>query len=343
MLSITESSTGPRSERRPTLARDTWGSVTGSSNHPAPTVLVPRGAVLGPGVRPPIGVEDGQGTLGAMPELPEVESARATIEKGALGRRIVAVDDTDSYECRPHAPGDIEHALLDRTLTAAHRQGKSMWCETSARNKRSGSGPVLGIHLGMSGRIVVTDADGESIEGGDWLGGRYGRIAERPNPKPEWYRFSLTFADGGRLRLFDTRRLGRVRLDPDLSALGPDAERVTVGGFSERVGRGSAPVKARLLDQSVIAGVGNLLADETLWQAGISPRRPAGELAAEELRGLHRALRRATTAAIAQGGVHTGEVIEHRAVGGHCPRCGAEMRRATVGGRTTFWCPTEQV
>ncbi|SDD58978.1 Fpg/Nei family DNA glycosylase [Auraticoccus monumenti] len=277
-----------------------------------------------------------------MPELPEVESARATVEAGALGRRIAAVDDTDTWECRPHAPGDIEHALVGRVLTGAFRRGKSMWCETSDVGGEDGSGPVLGIHLGMSGRIVVTDGEGRSIEGGDWLGGRYGRVADQPDRKPEWDRFTLRFADGGELRLFDKRRLGRVRLDPDLSALGPDAQQVELAEFSARVGRGTAPVKARLLDQSVVAGVGNLLADETLWQARISPRRPAGSLAPDDLAVLHAALRAATEAAITHGGVHTGEVIEHRGAGGHCPRCGAELSRATVGGRTTFWCPEEQ-
>jgi formamidopyrimidine-DNA glycosylase len=85
-------------------------------------------------------------------------------------------------------------------------------------------------------------------------------------------------ADGGTLRLFDKRRLGRVRLEPDLADLGPDAERIGVAAFRERVGRGTAPVRARLLDQSVLAGVGNLLADETLWRARLDPRRstPSG-------------------------------------------------------------------
>ena len=212
-----------------------------------------------------------------MPELPEVESARATVEAGALGRRIASVDDTDTWECRPHAPGDIEHALVGRVLTGAFRRGKSMWCETSDVGRDDGSGPVLGLHLGMSGRILVTDGDGRSTEGGDWLGGRYGRIADQPDRKPEWDRFTIRFADGGELRLFDKRRLGRVRLDPDLSALGPDAQRVDLDEFAGRVGRGTAPVKARLLDQSVVAGVGNLLADETLWQARLSPRRPVDE------------------------------------------------------------------
>ena len=74
-----------------------------------------------------------EGQTRRVPELPEVESARAVIERGALGRRIAEVDDTDTYECRPHAPGEIRAALLGRRLTAAHRRGKAMWCETSGR------------------------------------------------------------------------------------------------------------------------------------------------------------------------------------------------------------------
>ena len=278
-----------------------------------------------------------------MPELPEVESARATVEGAALRRRIAEVDDTDRYECRPHAPGEIRDALLGRTLTGAFRRGKSMWCETSGVGRRRTPGPVLGLHLGMSGRILVTNAHGELTEGGDWQGGRDGRGGEHPPPKPVWDRFTLTFDDGGTLRLFDKRRLGRVRLDPDLDALGPDAEQVGPVEFAERVGRGTAPVKTRLLDQSVVAGVGNLLADETLWQARISPRRPANELTADDLAVLHDTLHRSTARAIAKGGVHTGEIIEFRGSGRHCPRCGAPMQRATIGSRTTWWCPVEQI
>ena len=87
-----------------------------------------------------------------MPELPEVESARSVIERAALDRVIAEVDDSDAYVCRPHRPGDIRAALLGRRLAAAHRRGKTMWCDT-------GGGPVLGIHLGMSGKIVIADLD----------------------------------------------------------------------------------------------------------------------------------------------------------------------------------------
>jgi formamidopyrimidine-DNA glycosylase len=248
-----------------------------------------------------------------MPELPEVERARAAIEDGALGRRIVSVDDTDTWVCRPHAPGEIASALEGATLSAAHRRGKTMWVETDA-------GPVLGLHLGMAGRIAV---DEEPAENG-------------------WDRFSVQFADGGRLALRDKRRLGRVVLDPALDRLGPDAAEVGREAFRARVGAGTAPLKARIMDQSVIAGVGNLLADEALWQARLSPLTPAGELDESQLDALRRAIRAATRRAIRRGGVHTGELIPHRGQDGHCPRCGTALRRAKVGGRTTYWCPREQ-
>ncbi|MEP6629914.1 MAG: DNA-formamidopyrimidine glycosylase family protein [Lapillicoccus sp.] len=278
-----------------------------------------------------------------MPELPEVETARAAIERAGLHRRIVEVDDHDTYVCRPHQPGEIREALLGRKLTETHRQGKSIWCDTSGLDGSDTPGPELALHLGMSGHIIITRPGADIVDGGDWLATGRRRTAARSPKNPVWNRFTLTFEDGGELRLFDPRRLGRVRLDADHEALGPDAERVTLTQFRDRVGRGTAPVKARLLDQSVVAGVGNLLADETLWQARISPQRPSGELAPEELARLRRVLRAATRRALKRGGVHTGDVIAHRRRGGRCPRCGAELQRATVGGRTTFWCPVEQV
>jgi formamidopyrimidine-DNA glycosylase len=248
-----------------------------------------------------------------MPELPEAERARQQIER-ALGREIVAVDDRDSYVSRPHAPGEIAAALTGRRLTAAHRRGKFLWAETD------GDGPDLGLHLGMAGRIVVDEPPG-------------------PN---NWDRFVLEFADGGRLALRDKRRLGRAVIEPDFTHVGPDAAEVGRAEFRERVGRGSAPVKARLLDQKAIAGVGNLLADEILWRARLSPRRPTGSLSEEELDRLRREVRAAVRSAIRRGGAHTGDLIAHREREGHCPRCGTPLSRATIGGRTTYWCPKDQ-
>lgn len=247
-----------------------------------------------------------------MPELPEAEVARQEIEK-ALGRRIAAVDDADGYVCRPHAPGDINAALAGCVLTAARRRGKFLWVETD-------DGPDLGLHLGMAGRIVLDS---------------------KPAPN-HWDRFALTFEDGGRLALRDKRRLGRAVIDPDYSHVGPDAGEISRALFRARVGKGSSPLKARLLDQAVLAGVGNLLADETLWQARLSPNRAAGSLGEDELDGLRRSLRAAIRSAIRQGGVHTGAFIRARKRERPCPRCATTVHRATVGGRTTYWCPACQ-
>jgi len=272
-----------------------------------------------------------------VPELPEVESARAVIERAALGRRIVDVDDSDTYECRPHAPGEIRAALLGRRLVVAARQGKSMWCETSGTGRSRARGPVLGIHLGMSGKIVIADPDGAEIDGGDYW--ERGRAAG----DYRWSRFTLTFADGGRLLLVDPRRLGRVRLDPPVERLGTDARDATPAQFRAALARGTAPVKARLLDQEMIAGIGNLLADEILWQAKVHPGRRVRDLDADDVERLRRATKRTIERAIRGGGVHTLPVVPFRKPGAACPRCGAPMQRGVVGGRTTWWCSLEQV
>jgi formamidopyrimidine-DNA glycosylase len=188
----------------------------------------------------------------------------------------------------------------------------------------------------MSGRIVVTGPDGTMAEGGDPH-----RYDTRPR-RAEWSRFALTFADGGSLVLLDPRRLGRVRLNPDIGALGPDATQVTPAQFRALITKGTIAVKARLLDQSKIAGVGNLLADEILWQARLSPLAPVGSLSPAQVDRLYRALKSVLESAIAQGGTHTGEMIAARHPGGTCPRDGAPMAHGTVGGRSTWWCSREQ-
>jgi formamidopyrimidine-DNA glycosylase len=265
-----------------------------------------------------------------MPELPEVESARVILERHALGRVIADVDDTDTYVCRPHAPGEIRAALLGRTLTAARRRGKSMWCETSD------DGPLLGIHLGMSGKIVFIPTDGPEIDGGDyWDRGR-------ASGDHRFTRFALSFTDGTGALLVDPRRLGRVRLDPPVERLGPDARDITPARFRAALTGRSVAVKAWLLDQEALAGVGNLLADQALWQAKVNPARPVDELTPAEVNRVHRAVRASVAAAIEGGGVHTLPVIPFRRPGALCPRCRTPMQRGEVGGRTTWWCPRDQ-
>ena len=252
-----------------------------------------------------------------MPELPEAERARQTLES-AVGRTIAAVDDGDTYVSRPHQPGEIASALIGHKVIEARRRGKFLWLETD-------DGPVLGLHLGMSGRFLID-----------------------PDDSTRWDRFAITFEDGGRLVLRDKRRLGRALLNPDFSHVGPDAANVGRDEFRRLIGSGRTAVKARLLNQHAISGVGNLLADEALWQARLSPKRLTSDLTTDDLDRLRRVLRSSIRSAIKKGGVHTGRFVrarrgENRHESGRCPRDHTQLSRDTVGGRTTYWCPVCQI
>jgi formamidopyrimidine-DNA glycosylase len=245
-----------------------------------------------------------------MPELPEAERARQVLET-VLGRTIASVEDGDTYVCRPHPPGEIAAALTGHRLASAHRRGKFLWLETE-------DGPTLGLHLGMAGRIIADDAAAEPSR---------------------WDRFALRFDDGTRMALRDKRRLGRALLNPDFGHVGPDAADIGREAFRTRIGRGRTALKARLLDQGAISGVGNLLADQTLWQARLAPTRLTASLSTDELDRLRRELRSAIRSAIRHGGVHTGRFVKVRGREGACPRDGHLLERGVVGGRTTYWCP----
>ena len=140
----------------------------------------------------------------------------------------------------------------------------------------------------------------------------------------------------------DPRRLGRVELAPDLTTLGPDAWSLRLEELRGALAHGRGPLKARLLDQARVAGLGNLLVDEVLWRADLSPHRPAGSLNADEVRRLRQVVRRVLDQMDRRGGSHTGDLFDARRPGGVCPRDGTGLRRATVGGRTTWWCPAHQ-
>jgi formamidopyrimidine-DNA glycosylase len=152
----------------------------------------------------------------------------------------------------------------------------------------------------------------------------------------------VTFTDGGALYLRDPRRLGAAELDPEEDRLGIDAFSVKLADVRRILGKSRAPVKAVLMDQSRIAGLGNLLTDEVLFRAGIDPARPANELDDEEVRKVARAISTTVRTLQRRGGSHTGDHMPAREPGGHCPRDGAEMLRRTVGGRTTYSCPVHQ-
>jgi formamidopyrimidine-DNA glycosylase len=183
----------------------------------------------------------------------------------------------------------------------------------------------------MTGRLLV-DGSGP-IEKLEYSSARH---------EPTWTRFRLRFAEGGTLELVDPRRLGGVTLDPHLDHLGTDALAVRERHLGERLAASRAPLKAWLLDQSHLAGLGNLLVDEILWRAGLDPARPASSLDSQDVRQLHRTVGRTTRLLMERGGSHTGDLQIARVRGATCPRDGAPLQRRTIGGRTTYSCPAHQ-
>ena len=218
----------------------------------------------------------------------------------------------------------LAHALVGTPFVAVRRIGKLLLLDTEGRG-------TLGLRFGMTGRLLV-----------DGLAGVGQLLYCSPREETAWDRLRLVFADGGDLVLRDPRRLGGVFLDPDESRLGVDAASVTPAGLRQALAGSGAPLKARLLDQSRLAGVGNLIADEVLFRAGLDPARPAGSLMPAETRRLHRHLRRTIDDLIGGGGSHTGALVPMRSTGGICPRDGTPLQRRTIGGRTTWSCPRHQ-
>lgn len=260
-----------------------------------------------------------------MPELPEVEAYRRLAEQ-ALGRRISAVDAPDAwYLKRGLDAAALAAALVGDELMAARRIGKLLLLDAAG-------GPTVGLRFGMTGRLLV---DGSA--GVDAL------LYSSNRSLQQYERLLIRFADGGDLRVSDPRRLGGVELDPDEGTMGVDALTIGASALKHSLERSNSPLKARLMDQAQVAGVGNLLADETLWRAGLNPERPASSLTAAEHRRLHRHLTATLEDLIARGGSHTGDLMPARVRGGACPKDGAPLRRTTVGGRTTYWCPRHQL
>ena len=258
-----------------------------------------------------------------MPEIIEVELYRIAAS-ATIGRTIVAVDTPDvSYVKRGLGPSALVGALRGRAVEAVRRRGKLLLLDVDAA--------TLGLRFGMTGRLIV-DGVAPITELA------YGSS----RAEPAWQRFALRFAGGGSLVISDPRRLGGVELDPDESALGPDAYGLTGPQLSQALAGSHAPLKARLMDQTRIAGLGNLLTDEILWRAGIDPVRPAGSLDGRERARLARTVASALTDLSARGGSHTGDLQDARRRGGRCPRDGTPLERRTVAGRTTYSCPNHQ-
>ena len=271
-----------------------------------------------------------------MPELPEVETIRRDLDPLVAGRRIEAVEvDPATLPLLARAPIEaLRSSLVGRAIVSTGRRGKYLLFGLD-------DGRTFAAHLRMTGRLV-------------W------RESSAP---PEPYERAKLVLDGGHdLRWSDLRKFGTWRLYDSLdeldARLGPEPidESFTLRQFAAALAGRTAPVKAVLLDQRRMAGLGNIYVDEALWHARLHPLRPAGSLAVAELRSLHRAIRKALELGIArQGSTLTDYRLpdgssgsmqkEFRAYGRvdePCDRCGTPIAKTRAAGRGTWFCPTCQ-
>jgi formamidopyrimidine-DNA glycosylase len=273
----------------------------------------------------------------AMPELPEVETVARGLQIAVAGRRIVSVTlgKTDFID----NPADLEQHLPGRSIERVERYGKFMLLRLldKAGGTASASGALL-VHLGMTGHLSP-------------------QFAAAPSLKHTHVRFLLD--DGRELRYTDARRFGRMayfaqeNLEAELGRFGADPLEITQKEFAALLRSSKSRIKALLLDQRALRGVGNIYADESLWRARIHPMRISTKLDTKQVHKLHTALQRILREAIALRGSsisdfldaegRPGEYQRHHSAYGRegkdCYRCKSPIRRVIVAGRSSYYCP----
>lgn len=272
------------------------------------------------------------GHTGDVPEILEVEMYRRSAAT-VIGRRVVSVRDEDPIVVSP--AGGLNF-LIGTIVQGVNRHGKilTITFDVETTSDRPNRIRAIDLHFGMTGRLIV---DGRAA---------LDSLVYGASDDGRWERFALGF-DGGSLILSDPRRFARVRIAGEMSArdLGPDAFDVSRTVFVERVAAGARrSIKAVLLDQGVVAGLGNMLVDEILLRGAVDPRCPVGELSRDLLGRLHGAMTEVLPELLARGGSHAG-LLSHtlRRPGAPCPVDGTPLVKMTVAGRTSFVCPSHQV
>lgn len=269
-----------------------------------------------------------------MPELPEIETIRRGLERRALGRRIIAVEVTNASVIRGNA-ADFARAVTGGRIERVRRKGKTLAIELRHANAPLTNSLV--VRLGMTGQLILADSNIP--------------VADHTHA-----RFAL---DRGSLRFRDPRRFGRLwcatvsELDRLLGSLGPDALEISDDQFVQALTGRRGPIKPLLLNQAVLSGVGNIYADEALFEARIHPETLAGSLSHARRKRLRECLREVLARAVALQGTSFRDYVDlegkpgnfepqllvYGRAGQPCRRCGATIRRGTLSGRSCHYCP----
>ncbi|MFP6563179.1 MAG: bifunctional DNA-formamidopyrimidine glycosylase/DNA-(apurinic or apyrimidinic site) lyase [Myxococcota bacterium] len=290
-----------------------------------------------------------------MPELPEVEVTRRRIEPRLVGRRIARVDTTGPSYFFLTPPRQLRERLVGRRIESLFRRGKYLLADLDV-------GSRLLLHLGMTGQLFSSDARSPRFLSAT------ARAAlapgEQANFRPDKHtHLALAFEDGAPEVYFrDVRKFGKVLLlepgesHPRIDRLGPDALEADGGLLRESARGRRAPVKSFLLDQRVLAGVGNIYADEALFRAGVRPGRGVHRVTRREFDAIAAALRSVLRRSIETGGSSISDYVspdgedgrfqDERRVYGRtgeaCLECATPIRRRVIGQRSSHYCPACQ-
>ena len=255
-----------------------------------------------------------------MPELPEVETFKRYLDSTSLHQRIRSVEVRDAYVLKRVSTRELARRLKGRRFENSHRHGKHLFVRASDEL-------WLRLHFGMTGSLEYLNHD------------------EAP---PKAARVLFNFANNRRLAFDDQRKFGEIELIKNMTeflqkrGLGPDALEISLSQFKAILGKHRGAVKAILLNQQLIAGIGNLYADEILFRARTHPATEAARLSDKDLARLFRAMRYVLERAIALktdfNRLPKSWLLTHRGKGGRCPRCGRALKSATIGGRTSWFC-----
>lgn len=288
-----------------------------------------------------------------MPELPEVETVRRGLHELIIGR-VISNAASDTAKSFPNTPADVRHFMIGATITDVRRRAKVLMIDLSTEY-------TLVIHLKMTGQLVFRAPD-VAFGAGHPNDSLIGELPDRST------RVAVEFTDGSALFFNDQRKFGWMKLLPSLEVpnidfmkkVGPEPleAHFTADEFAARFARrGKTNIKAALLDQTVVAGVGNIYADESLWGAKIHPKRLVNTIAPEEFTLLYKELREVMNLAIEKGGSTDKNYVNAEGKRGSymdfarvfrrenepCPRCGTTIIKFKAAGRGTHICPHCQV
>jgi formamidopyrimidine-DNA glycosylase len=276
-----------------------------------------------------------------MPELPEVETIANGVHSRIQGQTVRSVWTSNKPQTFKSSPDEIIEVLTGSRIDRVHRVGKTIVVDLTRSGGHAKQPAQFLVHLGMTGRLLVSTPD---------------------TPVPLHTHAILTLSGGKELRFVDARRFGRLSVivsgDHETKYEGPGSEPLTIGleDFIALFRGRKTPIKAALLNQSLLHGVGNIYADEALFHAGIRPSRHAGRLTRAELTRLRAALDKVLSEAIQLGGSSVSDYVDADGVAGFfqlhhhvysrtgqpCRICGIPIKRIVIGGRSTHFCPTCQ-